>query len=558
MRIEDLSVVLRPRSGWEAVELGFALSRRHARVIWLSWLATTLPVFALLNALGWWLDLLWLPPLLLWWLKPAFERVPLFVISRGVFGQQPGVRETLRGQFQFARSIWPWLLWLRLSPSRALLMPVDLLEGVAGPLRRARRQALARNASGTAALILLVCLHVEAILGLGLIGLVLTLTPIEFMEPAAQAVWENLFEAPPQWAQLLMNLIYWTGVSLMAPFYVGAGFALYLNRRTQIEAWDIELGFRRMAGRLSSAGRIGAALLAPLLALLLSVSAPALALQSESPDEPPSAISEPASGEVVYLSSPDPDEDLDASIDRAGPGGASTPMNKGGDRFAEVFAHEYRADGDAFVTEAAEVYEQAKLNPVSTETVWVPRERENEAQARQRSGPTWLRSLGRGIALVIENIFWLLAAALLVLLIATHRRWLPVLGVELAPRRVGRIRYEAADAEPAALPEDIVGAAEVLWQQGQPRAALALLYAGGVERVIEATGEALPPGSTEADCLRRARRLGSEGFGALFPRIVRHWQAAAYADRLPAEADFRALIEAWRHSTAAAAEGATA
>jgi hypothetical protein len=188
----------------------------------------------------------------------------------------------------------------------------------------------------------------------------------------------------------------------------------------------------------------------------------------------------------------------------------------------------------------------------------VPRERENEAQNRQRSDPTWLRSLGRGIALVIENIFWLLAAALLVLLIATHRRWLPVLGVEIAPRRVGRIRYEAADAEPAALPEDIVGAAEVLWQQGQPRAALALLYAGGVERVIEATGEALPPGSTEADCLRRARRLGSEGFGALFPRIVRHWQAAAYADRLPAEADFRALIESWRHGTAAAAEGATA
>jgi hypothetical protein len=558
MRIEDLSVVLRPRSGWEAVELGFALSRRHARVIWLSWLATTLPVFAVLNALGWWLDLLWLPPLLLWWLKPAFERVPLFVISRGVFGQQPGVRETLRGQFQFARSIWPWLLWLRLSPSRALLMPVDLLEGVSGPLRSARRQALARNASGTAVLILLVCLHVEAIVGLGLIGLVLTFTPIEFMEPAAQAVWENLFEAPPPWAQLVMNLIYWSGVSLMAPFYVGAGFALYLNRRTQIEAWDIELGFRRMAARLSAGGRIGAALLAPLVAVLLSLPAPAVAMQAEPQQDPLDAIADPAPAEVVYLSSADADEDWDLPIDLAGPGGSATRTSKDGDRFAEVFAHEHQSDADAFVNQAAEVFEQARLNPVTTETVWVPRKRENDATAEQRASPPWLRSLGRGIALIIENIFWLLAAALLVLLIATHRRWLPVLGVELAPRRVGRIRHEAADAAVAALPEDIIGAAEALWQQGQPRAALALLYAGGVERVIEATGEALPPGSTEADCLRRARRLGSEGFGALFPRIVRHWQAAAYADRLPAEADFRALVEGWRHSTAAAAEGATA
>lgn len=550
-------MVLRPRSGWEAVELGFALTRRHARVIWLSWLATTLPVFAVLNALGWWLDLLWLPPLLLWWLKPAFERAPLFVISRGVFGQQPDVRETLRGQFGFARSIWPWLLWLRLSPSRALLMPVDLLEGVTGPLRRARRQALARNASGTAALILLVCLHVEAILGLGLIGLVLALTPIQFMEPAAQAVWENLFEAPPLWAQLLMNLIHWIGVSLMAPFYVGAGFALYLNRRTQIEAWDIELGFRRMAARLSSAGRTGAALLAPMLLLLLSASPQALALQVESPDEPPDALTEPLTGEFVYLSGPDPDEDPETRVDLAGPGGAATRTKKGGDRFAEVFAHEYRSDADAFVTQAAEVYEQAQLSPVTTETVWVPRKRENETQTRQRSGPPWMQSLGRGIALVIENIFWLLAALLLVLLITTHRRWLPVLGVELAQRRVGRVRHEAVEAATAALPEDIGGAAEALWRQGQPRAALALLYAGGVERVVEATGEALPPGSTESDCLRSARRLGSEGFGGLFPHIVRHWQGAAYADRLPSEAEFRALVEGWQRIPTATA-GASA
>ncbi len=555
MRIEDLSVVLRPRSGWEAVELGFALTRRHARVIWLSWLATTLPVFAVLNAVGWWLDLLWLPALLLWWLKPAFERAPLYVISRGVFGSQPSVRETLRGQFRFARSIWPWLLWLRLSPSRALLMPVDMLEGVEGPLRRARRQALARNASGTAALILLVCVHVEAILGLGLIGLVVTLTPIEFMQPAAQAVWENLFEAPPPWAQLLMNLIYWAGVSLMAPFYVGAGFALYLNRRTQIEAWDIELGFRRLAARLAAGARLGALLLVPLLALALAQPRPALAQGTTDSEAEEAESAEPALQPSLRTRPA-----AEARTDHAGPGGSPQVKSGNGDRFAEVFAHQHQDGTDAFVVQAAEVYERAELNPISTETVWVPRERETER--KRRDAPNlrldWLEGFGRVIALLIENVFWLLAAALLVLLVSTHRRWLPVFGFDLAPRRAPRSRHEAAESAAETLPADIAAAAEALWRAGQPRAALALLYAGGVERVVERTGEALPPGSTEADCLRRARRLGAQGFGALFPRIVRLWQAAAYADRLPAEADFRTLVEGWRETTAAEPKAAQA
>ena len=38
MRIDHLDVVLRARSGWEAMELGNALARRHARAVWGSWL----------------------------------------------------------------------------------------------------------------------------------------------------------------------------------------------------------------------------------------------------------------------------------------------------------------------------------------------------------------------------------------------------------------------------------------------------------------------------------------------------------------------------------------
>jgi len=34
-------------------------------------------------------------------------------------------------------------------------------------------------------------------------------------------------------------------VGVLEPFYVAAGFAMYLNRRVELEAWDIEQEFRR-------------------------------------------------------------------------------------------------------------------------------------------------------------------------------------------------------------------------------------------------------------------------------------------------------------------------
>jgi hypothetical protein len=223
-----------------------------------------------------------------------------------------------------------------------------------------------------------------------------------------------------------------------------------------------------------------------------------------------------------------------------------------------VFAHEYREGTDDFVGQAAEVYEQDALSPVGTQSIWVPREKPQTRREQSRMDLGWLHSLGRGLAFLMENILWLLAAALLVLLIATHRRWLPVVGVEIERRRGPRLRHEDAAQGPEPLPEDLLAAAQALWAQGHRRAALALLYAGGVERVVDATGEPLPPGSTEADCLRRARKLGVQGFGGVFPRIVQRWQSAAYADRLPSEAEFDELVDLWRRHETAVGGGASA
>jgi len=45
--------------------------------------------------------------------------------------------------------------------------------------------------------------------------------------------------------QFAFALAYTFAVAIIEPFYVAAGFAMYLNRRVELEAWDIEQEFRR-------------------------------------------------------------------------------------------------------------------------------------------------------------------------------------------------------------------------------------------------------------------------------------------------------------------------
>jgi hypothetical protein len=95
---------------------------------------------------------------------------------------------------------------------------------------------------------------------------------------------------------------------------------------------------------------------------------------------------------------------------------------------------------------------------------------------------------------------------------------------------------------PEVLPPDILGSARRLWREGKPRHALALLYRASVEVLGQRADIVLPPGATEAQCLRASRRMPQEADRTLFARMVRTWQYAAYAGRLPSEDEFEALM----------------
>jgi hypothetical protein len=88
-------------------------------------------------------------------------------------------------------------------------------------------------------------------------------------------------------------------VTLVEPFYVGAGFGLYLNCRTRIEGWDVELAFRRMATRLTSA----AAAIAVSLFLFAGMQTPLHAAEGDDPAKVIEKVKESPDFEVHKVNS---------------------------------------------------------------------------------------------------------------------------------------------------------------------------------------------------------------------------------------------------------------
>lgn len=281
MQLERLSVELRPRGGWESVDLGFQMARRWWRPAWGAWLAVFVPAAVALHLVFHRSPLV--AALLLWWLKPAFDRFVLHVVSRAVFGSVPTVRETLADWREIlAPGLAAALTLYRLQPARSAMLPVWQLERQTGRDATERRGALGRRlAGGFGATI--VCLHFEAVFFVSIALLGSLLAPagaspgFEFSELFRKTGAEG--EA---WWDLHDSLYYVLAVSLVEPLYVAAGFALYLNRRAILEGWDIELQLRRLDERLRAAAGAGTLALAFAVGLAAVTPLPAAA-QAKSP-----------------------------------------------------------------------------------------------------------------------------------------------------------------------------------------------------------------------------------------------------------------------------------
>ena len=87
------------------------------------------------------------------------------------------------------------------------------------------------------------------------------------------------------------------------------------------------------------------------------------------------------------------------------------------------------------------------------------------------------------------------------------------------------------DIRPESLPDDVGAAALALWQRGEQRAALALLYRGSLSRLVHVHAVPIRASSTEGECLALARPRLATASARYVARLVETWAAAVYGAR---------------------------
>ncbi|MGJ8723155.1 MAG: hypothetical protein ACSHYB_01250 [Roseibacillus sp.] len=515
MNVRDLSIVLRPRSSWEAVDLGTGLAKRYYRDLFRMGLVGFGPVFLVLALLCWKLPLLL--PVLIWWFKPAYDRFYLHYLSRRIFGQEVTVGETW-GEWRrlLFKGTFSLLTWRRFLVNRSMVLAVSDLENLSGSARGARCGVLSRVGGGTAFLITWGGLFIE------FLGLMTISVLVGFFIPQGQGVeWDAMmvwFGNGGVGLTLLIlffGLFYGMLVVLWEPFYLASGFALYLNSRTSQEGWDIELRFRELAARVAqtrvNVGNIneeggksrksgGAAFASSkssgVLGLFLLVGACFLAssLKAEDGSEPQ---------EVIH----------------------------------EVLAHEDFA------------------NHVEKYKEWVP----NENSWLERFGE-WLEGVGvpqsldggagaaMGVLFQLVGILalCLLGVVLVVLMVNLFRaRSLRVGPGEKIFKRLPPQVLMGMEVTPESLPDNLLGQARHYWGAGQTHLAMSLLYRGALTKLITEQEVPIEGSNTELECVAQVESAAPANLAAYFQLLSLQWMKAAYSKEEVEPESFERLCATW-------------
>ena len=507
MRLEDITVTLRPRQPWESMDLGCAMVRRdYGRILGL-WACTVLPLWVvvcvLMRSVPEWI------PLVVWWLKPLYDRVPLFFLSRAAFGVRPTFMETWKQwpKLWFANFL-PALLWRRLSLIRSFALPAQMLEGLRGAAVNQRINTLAMDGGSSGFSMTLAFSNLEIVAWIGLMFGTYDLLP-----DAAEPDWRGLFQAL-DFESTIPHAFFWWGaachmvvVTLIEPFYVGAGFALYLNCRTRIEGWDVELAFRRLATRLTSAA---AALVIAMMTLSGAHAADQIVAQTN-----------PATDALKVI------KELEANLKKT---------KRPDDKPAE------KSDPAKAVKEVLKAPE-FEIHKVKSR-IWIPEFKETQQDKKKSSSE--LPSLDF-LGVIGEVLFWLLIAGgviwLVVYLVKNHRIFI-IRGVSKAPVRAPKV-IMGMNITRESLPDDIVAAARAAWAAGDFKEALSLLYRGSLSWLVNRRRVPISDSDTEEDCLVQVLQAGEKREADYFRQLTGAWVQVAYAVMPVSEDEMQRLCEQW-------------
>ena len=474
MKLNEANIRFRPRTDWEAVDLGFRMVAEHRLKLALLWLCVSLP-FVVLSTLLFWQSPGW-ALFFIWWCKPVFEYSTLYVLSIAVFETPPPFKPCLKQSYQliWSKHLLGDLTWRRFSPYRSMNLPIRQLEGLSGSAYKTRARLLNHQASNGGPALTFLGANIEGILFSGIGAFVWFALNANAADVFVQdyssflksiVAWfefrEQYASSSDLWAVHLSNGLYALILTLWGPIYVACGFSVYLNARSKLEAWDVELTFRRLAQRLGRA----------LLALCL--------------------------GALILFQS-------------------GTPV-----AYAETLPN------DSTVTrQRDEIVNNDPYPTLKTKKEWCFLSCDKDIP-QSLGDQTGAGLFANGFRIVM----WLALAAVLVAAVYFLFRdpaWLATLTNR--HKTAPKVMF-GMDVTPESLPDDVATEAGKLFEH-DPRAAMSLLYRASLTQLIHQFDMPLRNGHTEGEVLILTKRVAPAVFGYM-EILTHHWVQMAYGHTMP-------------------------
>ena len=512
MDLSRITVKPRIRNSHESVDLGLIMAKSWWKPLYLSWFIPAFIFYCILSIIFY--EDNWLALLLTWWLKPLWDRAPLYIASRKLFNDDVSVKEIIKALPKiYSTDIFAWLLWRRFSFTRSFDMPVTVLEAQKHSQRRKRLDTLHQGSSNAASWLTVVCVHLEAIVSLGVLGLLMLLIPEEVDINLMNMMIDETFIV-----DFLTNFLTFLSMTLIAPFYTMAGFSLYINRRIKLEAWDIEIRFRNLAD--THARKLNFAAVCFIFISFFSMS----------------TFSNDAYADDVYVN------DVNART--------SVPLTP---KSSKVMIDD--------ILKGEDFHKKKKISG------W--RLKDMEKEKSDDEVPQWLifiielleslfgdtddteESKDYTFANLLEMLLWLILAFSLVYLVYRILKYLEV----LSP--TGKNKNTEADSVAApdvlfgldvrkdSIPVNVIEQTMSLWNKGQHREAIGLLYRSTLSLLIHRFLFEFYHGYTEQECSDIVQQSDNKALKEFVVHITSIWQQIAYAHSIPAEQQIKSLCSQW-------------
>ena len=268
MLVDDTTIEIRTRSTTEIVDLAFLFYRTHLGALAGVALALGVPLIGAAAALHWATGQWWVALLFFWLTLALPSGAVVLTASRIVFGSRLGVGRAL----SLYRPLWAGAFFRGLLHKilSLLLLPfvvgyslrlrwgftpmIVLLERLSGKALATRRAGLRRRGGASG-------FGLEAALAIVMAALLLGVAL--FFELGASdilAIWPDGALFTPDVIDEPVRFALWLAAALIvSPVATLSWFFLYLNARIRGEGWDLELGLKGVAARVSGADREEAA-----------------------------------------------------------------------------------------------------------------------------------------------------------------------------------------------------------------------------------------------------------------------------------------------------------